>query len=263
MWDNSAKICGIAEEMDMTLDLNKLFGRYEFEFESPTLGRLHCRSVSIGALTVLEATLADKNVTGRRFIVKLLTQVAERLSATEEQKLDAERKRTAVTEEEASKLTDEEIEAFSREFLAHNPELLQTYEGVKSEGRMNEKGQYVVSIASRPVELAKKPQERDSEYLARVYRRYLDEQNRRLKQMMPPLSGISQATQNLLRENFLLSDRLRGLGGALESAAARPLEKPSFRIPDIPPNPAYETNARLKDVIDYMGAFGGGLWGRC
>jgi hypothetical protein len=88
----------------------------------------------------------------------------------------------------------------------------------------------------------------------------VDEQRRRLKQLIAPLSsfftgaGLSQATQNVLRENFLLSDRLRGVTSTLEAASARPfeLEEPAFRIPDLPPNPAFETNARLNYVILHM-----------
>jgi hypothetical protein len=242
----------------MAIDLKALFKRrYEFIFESRTLGLLQCRELSLGMFTDLDKILADKNLTGREFIVKLLVSVAERVPAAEESKPESEREGTPITADEASRLADDEIEAFARKFLAHNPDLLETWEGAKREARTNEKGERVVSIAQRPVDLPKDVDEKDSDHLARVFRRYLDEQSRRMKQEIERLSrfwtggGLSQATQDAVRENLLRSDRLRGMSSALE---ARPfeLQEPVFRIPDMPSNPAFETNARLNDVILLM-----------
>jgi hypothetical protein len=79
-----------------------------------------------------------------------------------------------------------------------------------------------------------------------------------MKNIAGPFSGLSKATEDALRQNLFLSERLRGLTGGFETGLARSaeIEKPVFRLPEIPPNPAYETNARLNDVLDHMGEIG-------
>jgi hypothetical protein len=126
------------EGMNMTLDLKTLF-KWRYEFESSTLGRLHCRGLSLGVFGALGKILADKNITGRQFIVKLLEQVAERMPDGEEGRPDPERKGIRITAEEADQLSDEEIEGFARGFLVENSDLLQTYEGARGSSQRTKK----------------------------------------------------------------------------------------------------------------------------
>jgi hypothetical protein len=260
--------CGKITAINMALDLKKLFNRrYDFEFNLPTLGRLQCRALSMQVLDQLEKMLADKDLTGRPFIVKLLEQVAERSPANGE----TEQEGTPVTAAEAEQLTDEEIEAFAKDFLAHNPSLLQTFENPKTESRTNEKGERISVITPRAVDFPKEPDERDSDYLARVMRRDRDERAKRIKHITESASGIfrgaglSKTTEDILRQNLLFSDRLREMTASFDALRARtiempavdawrerPVENPALRIPNLPPNPAYETIARLNEVLAYM-----------
>lgn len=103
--------CGKIMAVNMALDLKKLFNRrYDFEFNLPTLGWLHCRVLSTQVLNQVEKMLADKDLTGRPFIVKLLEQVAERSPAGGETEPETKQEGTPVTAAEAERLTDEEIE---------------------------------------------------------------------------------------------------------------------------------------------------------
>ena len=68
------------------------------------------------------------------------------MPAGEEATPETEREGRPITAAEANKLMDEEIEVFAREFLAHNSDLLETYESAKSEARTNQKGERVISI---------------------------------------------------------------------------------------------------------------------
>jgi hypothetical protein len=199
--------------------------------------------------------------------VKLLEQVAERSPANGE----TEQEGTPVTAAEAEQLTDEEIEAFAKDFLAHNPSLLQTFENPKTESRTNEKGERISVITPRAVDFPKEPDERDSDYLARVMRRDRDERAKRIKHITESASGIfrgaglSKTTEDILRQNLLFSDRLREMTASFDALRARtiempavdawrerPVENPALRIPNLPPNPAYETIARLNEVLAYM-----------
>lgn len=239
----------------MDFDLSQFNQRYEFEFESTTLGRLHCRVISLAVLGALEKI--NKNLAGRPLIVKLLENVAERVPDTEEEGAGVEQEGTPITADEADQLSDDEIEAFAREFLAHNPSLSKTYGGAADKLRAIEKGKRVIPVRPRPIKLLKEPEESELDFLARVVRRELDERIRKLNNITTlsgalKSAGLSVSTQNALRENLLLSDRLGGMAGNLGRAIVPALQTPSVPSIRIPDNPAHETNARLNDVLDHM-----------
>lgn len=237
----------------------------EFDFESATLGRLCCRTLSVKAYLALEELLTDDSLTGRSLVVNLMEHVARHVREADEDDTASKQKRTPITAEEANQLTDEEIEAFASQFLVHNPSLLQTYEGATKSTRTNEKGERPFAGTLRGQDIQKESGESDSDYLARVLRHYVDEQSRRLKEIAKPLAGLfksfslSDATQDILRENLVLSDRLRRLASGLDTSLAQAIGTPT--LPDIPvprhditipPNPIHETNVRLNNVLDRM-----------
>jgi hypothetical protein len=250
----------------MALDLSKLARRYEFDFASETLGTLHCGALTLGVLRDLEKLLADQNLGGRSFVLKLIEIVATHPSTDESGDADSEPKGRPVTATEAAQLSSGEIEAFAREFLTHNPSLLETYDGADRAVRTDDDGKRVVSVTPRTIDLPRDDEERDSDYLVRVVRRYLDEQRHRLSQITRPLSGLfkdfglfkgfglSKTTQDVIRENLFLSDRLGGLTGALNTDYARAFEPPAIRDIPIPENPIHKTNARLEDLLDHIAA---------
>jgi len=229
------------------MDLRKFSQRYEFDFESATLGRLHCRGISLSAVNAVKKILADTNLTGRAFVVKLLQQIAEHVPEAAKEASESEQDSTPVTAEEADRLTDDEIESLTEEFLTHNPFLVETFERTAREGRIPEEN------------------EKKSDYLLRVMRHYSDELTRRLKELtglFPFSKGLNlpKSTLDILRENLFLSDRLRGLTRL--SDKVRQLTRvadtgiaPSsemLHLARIPENPIHETNRRLNAVLDRM-----------
>lgn len=243
----------------MSINLDELKRQHEFEFETEALGRLKCRSISTKSFKILEELLADESLTGRHFIVNILTQIAVHIS-------DDEQESQQVTIEEANQLTDDEIESFAKEFLAHNNWILMTYEVASSNVVTDENGNRVVSRTPQKINLPKILNETDSDYLIRVIRHYLDIQRQRIEELTKPLSGFFKnlkkltSTQDAIRNNFFISDKLKELSnlsekfhrnldfGKTDIAASidpiRPLE--------LPESPIIETNRRLNKVIDYI-----------
>ena len=253
----------------MALNLDKLTRRNEFDFESDSLGRLHLRGLTLNMLSELERFLEDKTKTptGRVFVVKLVELVAEHIDEEDKGEDHHKQERTPVTAADAEQLKNSEIEAIARDFLAHNRHLLETFQGADKEVQTNDKGEKVASITPRQIDLPKKEGEKDSEYLLRVMRHYLNEQRRRFSEITKPLfthlgslGDPLKSVRDTLRENLFLSDRLGALASISEPAfgpanIGKPdltpaLEMPS--IPELPENPVYETNQRLSDVLDYI-----------
>jgi hypothetical protein len=67
-------------------------------------------------------------------------------------------------------------------------------------------------------------------------------------------SGLSSATEDSLRKNFLISDRLDVLAEALRTPYASAFEPPAHHHLTIPENPIHKTNERLAGLLDHMDA---------
>src|SRR3546814_16219647 len=92
--------------------------------------------------------MADLGLKVRVFVLKLIEHVAEQPCAVGICEDDAEPKGTPVSAAEAALLSDEEIEAFARKYLAHNPSLLESYEGENRKVRTDDEGNREIGRAS-------------------------------------------------------------------------------------------------------------------
>src|SRR3546814_2781994 len=126
-------------------DLSELDQLHEFDFLSETLGLLRCHALTLSAP---EKVLADQGLNGSSFVLKLIEHVAEHPSAGGIGEDDAEPKGAPVSAAEAALLSDDEIEAFARKYLAHNPSLLESSEGENRKVRTDDEGNREIGRAS-------------------------------------------------------------------------------------------------------------------
>jgi hypothetical protein len=89
-------------------------------------------------------------------------------------------------------------------------------------------------------------------------RRNLDERAQRIKKLTESGSvffrgaGLSKTTEDILRQNLLFSDRLQQMTTSFDAMLPQFVERPAFRMPDLPPNPAFEMTARLNEILGHM-----------
>ena len=251
----------------MASDISKLFHQGNFRLETDSLGAIQCGSLTLGMLSKIQNELKADNIDGVVFTRKLLLKVGQHIKEEENQENENDKNETEnapIADEEIDRLPDEEIEVFAREFLAHNHWLLHSYKDSETSMTTNEQGETVVSIQPTPVDLPRANTERDSDYLVRALRRYLDEQTERIDRTLRPYSGklfgnpFSNTTRDFIRRHVSLSDQLtRTLGrlgpGLTERHVGRMVnqESPKLEIPPLPENPVHETNRRLGDVLDH------------
>jgi hypothetical protein len=99
--------------------------------------------------------------------------------------------------------------------------------------------------------------------LLRVMRRYNELQAARMHNLLKPFRSLfakpflSYSTVDLLRKNLVLSDQLQDSLATFRRASRFGSDEPIFKreslpLPEIPINPAFETNRRLGDLLDYL-----------
>jgi hypothetical protein len=271
----------------MALDLSKLGLDRHFEFDTVALGRVKCHHLTLDAMYELGKALADQTLGGPELTRLLLAALGKRVPAPatdEPEHAPKEAQKEAgnpLSADDARQLSDAEIENFAKLFLEHHPYLLHSYENAERITTKNEKGEDVISLKPRPIDLPRKPDEKDSDYLARVFRRYVEEDRKRHEKMMKSFVdpfrnlGLSKSALDMVRENALISSRLREtidplrnfglprsavdmmrenalvadrLGGSVHATAVpEPMPMPIFRPPR---NPILDTNKRLDDILD-------------
>ena len=249
----------------MASELSKLLPQDSFHLETQSLGTIWCDSLKVGTLSMLEKELKQDDIDSVIFARKLLHEVGRHKEKSESEQKDEDATKSApFSVEDISRLSDEEIEHFSSEFVAHNDWLLETYETTQRSVTTNDEGDKVPTIHRTPIELPKDDAERDSDYLVRLLRRYIDEQAKQINQMLRSFSGslfkntFSTATKDLLKKHVSLSDQLRrtlqGFGPSLTGPHIADIVKSDYtgiEIPTLPENPIHETNQRLNDVLDH------------
>ena len=247
--------------------------RHIFHLETDTLGTIQCSDLTGGMLSNVVKELKSNEMDSVVIARRLLREVGRHFDEGDrnedgEDKDDTES--ALLTDEDVNKLSDEEIENFACEFVAHNEWLMTTNEGAHRSVIINEQGENDVSIQSMPVDLQKENTERDSDYLVRVLRHYFDVQAKRNKRLLKHFTGsnfnniFSDATKDLLKQNVSLSDQLsttlRGLNSSFTGPHSGSIAEPrhldltrhlDLKVPTIPENPVHETNRRLSDVLDH------------
>lgn len=233
----------------------------ECAIETESLGRIDILPLTIGRKKTLEGI---EWASGAEFVASLLTAVGRKEDGGE------------VAKEEAAGLTDAEKEDFAEKFLEHNQHLFR--ERVTKQ-RQNEEGETVVSFEDGEIEHPRQEGETASDYLLRVFKLDLEQQNERMRKMMEPFKNTLAAHKKLFTPSFIeslkktqsaqarLQDMIKqmrpslpdlaGLGakGALEGSATRPaihVQTPHTPALKIPTNPIYDTNSSLREVVDRL-----------
>ena len=251
----------------MAFDIRKFAHREYFYLETDSVGIIQCGSLTLGMLSKMQKELKSDNIDSVVFTRNLLHEVGRHAKEDEREEDGKDKNETEsspIADIDISRLSDEEIEVFAREFVAHNDWLLETYKNAQRSVGTNEHGETVVSIQPAAVDLPKEKTERDSDYLVRVLRRHLDEQAERMERALRPFSGalfrnmFSNTTRERFKTHVSLSDQLgrtlRGLGtgltgkniGRIANQEYLDIKDPIFRE-----DPVYETNRRLGDVLDH------------
>jgi hypothetical protein len=233
----------------------------EYAIETESLGRIDILPLTISRMKTLEGI---EQASGAEFVASLLAAIGRKEDDSE------------VAKEEASRLTDAEKKCFAEEFLEHNQHL---YRERVTKRRQNEKGETVVSFEDGEVEHPRQEDETAPDYLLRVFKCYLEQQNERMRKMMGPYENTLAAHKKMFTPSFIqslketqssqarLQDMVKqmrprlpdhvGIGakGALESNAARsaihvqPLHIPDLKLPE---NPIHDTNRNLREVVDRL-----------
>ena len=251
----------------MALDIRKLAHRQNFRLETESLGTIQCGSLTVGMRSKIEKEVKADDIDSVTFTRNLLRKVGRHVKEIERKEKNQDTDETesvSIADVDIDSLSDEEVQDFARKFVAHNDWLPKTYKNAQRSVTTNEKGENAVSIQPTQVILPKENTERDSDYLVRVLRRYLDEQGERMKRMLRPLSGslfrniFSNATEGLVKKHVSLSNELgktlRGLRPGLTGAQMGSIVERGYsniEIPPLPENPVNETNRRLGDVLEH------------
>lgn len=248
----------------MVFDLNKLATAYDFILTTKSFGEVKITSVKTSHLIDLENLLLGSDIDGVSFSRKLLLLVGCRQTSSNNENSSDEAKDT-FSETDLTLIDDEDVEIFAKEFLANNSWLFKTHHKAESQIDRSEKTE-------------KGLDEKNSAYLLRVFKNYLENEKVRLENITGPISTYFKSlkdnykatnlmagllgkslykdtTLDLLRTNSSLSAKLHEsildfnkiatTGNSLSDLASRhPFEPIKF-----PENPIYETNKRLNTLI--------------
>jgi hypothetical protein len=268
----------------MALNLDKLARINDFILMTKALGEIRCATLNLRNLSTVEEMAKSPNVDGRIFSRKVIGMVSTK--RTDVQGLNGtEIKEMALTDNEIQLISNEEVETFASEFVAHNRWLLHSGENKKRQTTMREKSGSTDTLSPKTIGPEKGNDETSSDYLVRVLIHYLDEQSQQLKRMTEPpewlaanpfeeqmkkilgpiadrvtTSIFNDSTMMSLRENFSLSDQLQETIRAFDKSTfdrslvnAR-LKQPPISMRDIkvPENPILETNRQLNGVLEHI-----------
>ena len=268
----------------MVLDLSKFERRHDFDLETQSLGIIRCGTLKVSTLSGTAKALADPNGDALLQCRNILQMVGKILFPPADNQETSE---IGLSDDDIQRITDEEIETFSKEFVAHNDWLLHSGDDANRQESSGHANGSTGSFRTEADALAKGNGERNSDYLIRVLHRYFEAQGERLKKMLEPLSkgfasdtfaaqikqlaeplsarlassGFNATTLESLRRNLSISDQLKDTLRAFDkSTIAREilseparLEIHSPRPIEFPENPIVETNRRLSSMLDQIG----------
>lgn len=199
----------------MAFDIDRLKKAHQFQFETKSIGNLLCHNFSISARREAEKWLAESDKKDSfEFARYLITLLCQTIDEKGEESSWIDRK-------QAKSIKQSELKNFSSLFIESNEYLL--------EGQCN---------------LVKGDDESETNHLLRVIEANIDQHRIEIEKLFENInkSTFSSATLGLLEENKRISN---SLGGAITSREA-------FEIPEIPENPAFETNRQLSYFGDEL-----------
>lgn len=161
----------------MAIDLSSLSRMHDFYLKTSAFGQVFCGAVNDKMLSKLNDTLHRFDVDGFAFARQVLQFVCKKVVPGDtNHALPTEE---ALTVEEISQITDEDLEDFANEFIAHNVWLLRSYKEGDRQITTNGKGERVVLYQPQRVQLPKDEGEKNNNYLVRVFRHYFTQRNER------------------------------------------------------------------------------------
>lgn len=269
----------------MTLNLDKLVRMNDFALMTEAFGEIRCTTLNLKDLSAVGKMANIPDINGFEFSRKVLGMVSTKRADTEGRG-GTEAKGVALTDNEIRLISDEEVETFAKEFVAHNGWLLRSGENRRRQATMREKSGRDDIFSQKTINPEKGNAETSSDYLVRVLVRYLDEQSQHVKEMMEPLSGwlaanpfgeqMKKMTESLssrmatsmfkdstlesLRANVSLSDQLQDTIKAFDQSKLNagitnatfertPIYMRDIRIPE---NPVLETNRQISGVLEHI-----------
>lgn len=177
----------------MMFDLKSLSQMHNFDFDSKALGSIRCGSVSYNNQSTLAKMFELPKVNSLEFARQLLRLLCKKIVAFSGQK-DSNVQEDCLTDEEINLITDEEIEIFSLKFIAHNGWLLESYKDGNRQVRTNEKGETIVSLTPKIIDLPREEAESGNDYLVRLFRHFFKRESAQLK--IKPNKAMHHLTQS-------------------------------------------------------------------
>lgn len=268
----------------MRIDLSKFGRRHDFNLLTKAHGTIQCGTLKPKLHSAVAEILSNPDsdaLVSSRQILGLVGQKEVHPRG------NADSQVVALSDADIQQITDDEIEKFARDFVALNDWLLHCYDDESRQISTDENGEEVVPHTPSIEDFPKGEEERSSQYLIRVLRRYLEDRGRRLKNMLAPLSGpllasnalteqykklieplstrlgkgiFSDSALESMRRNLSMSDQLQDTIKAFKKSTIDHELKRSSVEPNllqarplsIPDNPLIETNRRLGAVLDQM-----------
>ena len=184
--------------------IDRILAKSIFDLSTTALGSIRCSSMaSVIQNNVVRGHIKTDDLDGRTLVRKLLRHLGRRIK---EGPGDNDKDETGklLSESNVKRLTDIEIESFSRQIYLHNTWLFEIHGGRDTDS----------STGTTKETLPKNIAERDSDYLARALRVHMTESDARSEKLLKRLRNAAlplrrvEATISRLQKNFDQVDRL-------------------------------------------------------
>ncbi len=179
--------------------IDRILKKLVFELNTESLGRVRCGDIT-GVIRdyVIEEFKETEALDGPTFVRELLSRLGRRIEEGQEAS-DNTKIGTPLTETDIQRLSDTEIELFAHEIAVHHTWLFESFETAIESVQTEEKCEHVSSDKKKNVDFPKNDSELDSDYLVRVFARYITgyktEMNRHMNSLFKSFA-FSKATQH-------------------------------------------------------------------
>ncbi|MFA7404908.1 MAG: hypothetical protein WC007_13015, partial [Pelobacteraceae bacterium] len=180
-----------------------------FDFYTNIFGLLSTGSVNSSIQPLLAKMLDVPDVNSLVFVRQLMRLVCKRPSELQSGD-DLKAQYDGLTDEETNQISEEEVESFAKEFIAHNVWLLVSYEDRERIVEHNENSEKVVSYRPKQIDLPKEDAESNCDYLMRVFSHYFALKREKGKKTTETATGRMAAGLNKFIENSITAAAMDG-----------------------------------------------------
>jgi hypothetical protein len=232
---------------------------YSFEMPTDTIGPIYIGNLTHGARGELyKQILTLENTTPKSLALALLSILGRKINNPGEV-----RNELPITLDEASKLTEAELNSFADQFIGKNEWLFYDFDNPNRSTIEDEEGSRVESHSYNKIENAQQEGESSVDYLYRVFSNFEKDREKRWDKGIGGLfkssnkGYFSDSFYKLLKQNQEISE---SLGSSLSKSSSESLSKPeslntlSTRIADIKPpeSPLVKTNEKLDGLVSNL-----------